>query len=44
MISSSTGILISLKSTPMVATVFRGNFPAQILNARQVFPTFESPV
>ena len=33
----------SLKSSPIVASVFIGNLPAQNLKERQVFPTPDSP-
>ena len=35
--------IFSLKSTPIVASVLVGNFPAQARTVKQVFPTFVSP-
>ena len=43
-ISPSISNVFSLKSTPMVASVFSGKLPPQKRNVRHVFPTLESPI
>ena len=43
-VSRSTWMVFSLKSTPIVASVFSGKCPPQKRNVRQVLPTLESPI
>ena len=42
--SPSISTAFSLKSTPIVASVFSGKLPPVKRNVRQVLPTFESPI